>query len=342
MASNINYNEGDPFEQAKAYGLGNMSPEELKQLKATIAARSSGGVFMGDAQDTRAQAQDQMAQLDSLIPKDKAPEAAPEDPAAKALREEQAKATGITTGTDYATDKVMNSPMFGRLLGAKDSSASDARFQEQNLLNNGFGLTTQDHDAYGQASGNIARMFGQQEQGAAQSLADRGLAAAPSGAAGAMFSGLQGNKNEMLANAQSQIAGQRIQNAQNMLNANRQYQSQLGQLGNSAVQNQFGNAMASKGQDWNQYAQQQQLNQGNRGLDIQQQNADLSKQAWQKQQEGPGIGGILGGLAGAGIGAMTGGIGTGVGASLGAKVGNMFGNDNNITPQNILASGKKQ
>jgi len=101
----------------------------------------------------------------------------------------------------------------------------------KDLASRGFQLTQDDREAYGQASGDVARLFGQQEQDTAQSLARRGLGSASSGAAGAAFSGLAGNKNEMLAKAQTNIAQKRMENTQNRLIQNRQLQGQLAQQG---------------------------------------------------------------------------------------------------------------
>lgn len=114
------------------------------------------------------------------------------------------------------------------------------------LADSGFQLQKGDREAYGQASGDISRLFGQQEQQATQNLARRGLASASSGAAGATFSGLQGNKNEMLADAQMQIAQKRMQDTQKRLMDNRQLQSKLAGQGADMAQSRYqdkGNAL---------------------------------------------------------------------------------------------------
>jgi hypothetical protein len=107
------------------------------------------------------------------------------------------------------------------------------------LADSGFQLTQGDREAYGQTSGDISRLFGQQEQAASQSLARRGLASASSGAAGATFSGLAGNKNEMLAKAQTDIAQKRMVDTQNRLMQNRQLQNSLATQGAALAQNRY-------------------------------------------------------------------------------------------------------
>ncbi len=153
-----------------------------------------------------------------------------------------ALATGPLTGTKFATEQVQNSPLFGQLFG-QGGALSSALGKEQELQNQGFKLQPQDIEAYGQASGDIARMFGQSENNMAQSLASRGLAASPSGAAGAMFSGLQGNKNEQLAQAQTDIANKRMQNTMQRIGQQQQFAAQLGGQAQNAVQNQFNNQL---------------------------------------------------------------------------------------------------
>lgn len=117
--------------------------------------------------------------------------------------------------------------------------------EEQQLAGQGFNLTPEDHSAYGQASGDISRLFGQQEQQASQSLARRGLGGGASGAAGAAFSGLAGNKNEMLAKAQTDIAQKRMADTQQRLQATRSQLQSLGmggqQMVNDMAQNNFSN-----------------------------------------------------------------------------------------------------
>lgn len=157
----------------------------------------------------------------------------------RALQDYLAKIQGFDPRAEMtgSTEDVMNNAILGRTFGKGGlqeqtlGDLSKARGEEADLSSRGFSLTPDDHEAYGQASGDIARMFGQSEQDLSQSLANRGLSQGPSGAAGAAFSGLQGNKQEQLAKAQTNIANQRMQNNLARLNSTRQFMSQLGGLG---------------------------------------------------------------------------------------------------------------
>lgn len=146
-------------------------------------------------------------------------------------------------GTQMATAGVQNNPLFSSLFGNKGLQ-SRLDTEEQDLATNGFQLNNMDRTAYGQASGDIARMFGESENQLASSLASRGLASAPSGIAGAQFSGLMGNKNEQLAKAQMQIAQNRVQSNMERLNQTRNMMSQLGQQAGQALNDQFGRQTA--------------------------------------------------------------------------------------------------
>jgi len=104
-----------------------------------------------------------------------------------------------------------------------------------NLQNQGFNLQPQDQSLYGQEAGNISRQFGQAGNSMANNLAQRGLS--DSGAAGAMFSGLQGSQNEQLAGAQQQIAQQRFQNTQNQIAQQQQFLGNLNGQNNQMAGN---------------------------------------------------------------------------------------------------------
>lgn len=160
--------------------------------------------------------------------------------------------------------------------------------EQQTLASQGFQLTPEDREAYGQASGDIARLFGGQEQQAAQALARRGLGAASSGAAGAAFSGLAGNKNEMLAKQQMQIANQRMENTRARLADTRNMMSQLGQQG-------FNMAHSRVGQKGDILAQ---------GAGLQNQGNQLQRQAYQDKEANakPGLFSMIGQGLSAGIG----------------------------------------
>jgi hypothetical protein len=150
-------------------------------------------------------------------------------------------ATGATTGTQFATGELQNNPLFAPMFGEGGLYLNEMA-NANRLSRQGFQLTPEDREAYGQVSGDVARLFGQQEQSAAQSLADRGLAASPSGAAGAMFSGIAGNKNEMLAKAQMQIANQRMQNTMQRIQMANQMTGQM----QGALQEQYGRQLQGK------------------------------------------------------------------------------------------------
>lgn len=154
------------------------------------------------------------------------------------------------------TAAVQNNPIYQQGLGALQGQLGTGQgmeSQQQGVLNNlqsqGFNLQPQDQTLYGQEAGNIARQFGQQGNQAASDLASRGLS--NSGAAGATFSGLAGNQNEMLAQAQQQIAQQRFQNTQNQIAQQQGFLSQLN------AQNQQG-AQGVAGFGQNAYANQYQ------------------------------------------------------------------------------------
>lgn len=154
-----------------------------------------------------------------------------------------ALSTGATTGSKFATDQVQNNGILGGLFG-QGGQLDQAEGKLTDLNNQGFELKPEDQTLYGQTSGNIARMFGAQGNQASQDLANRGLASAPSGAAGAMFSGLAGNQNEMLANAQQQIMQQRFQNTQNQIQQQQNFVSQMGQQGANAINQQYGRQLS--------------------------------------------------------------------------------------------------
>lgn len=156
---------------------------------------------------------------------------------------QNALATNPLTGSKMATDQVQNNGILGGLFG-NGGQLNQAEGKLTDLNNQGFELKPEDMTLYGQTSGNIARMFGQQGNQASQDLASRGLASAPSGAAGAMFSGLAGNQNEMLAKAQQQIMQQRFQDTQNQIQSQQNFIGQLGQQGANAINQQYGRQLS--------------------------------------------------------------------------------------------------
>lgn len=148
-------------------------------------------------------------------------------------------ATGATTGSDYATQQVEGNGLEMQGLNNMQNSYNQGEGQlatgqqtqagQQGILNGlqsqGFNLQPQDQTLYGQEAGGIANQYAQQGNQAANSLASRGLSS--SGAAGAQFSGIAGNQNQQLAQAQQQIAQQRYQNTQQQIGQQQQFIGQL-------------------------------------------------------------------------------------------------------------------
>lgn len=218
-----------------------------------------------------------------------------------------------TTGSLAATSQIRDNPL---LKGHFGEGGLDERLlnEEKDLAARGYKLQPEDFEAYGQASDETARLFGQEESGLSNALASRGLAAGASGAAGVGYSGLQGNKLERLAASQRKIADDRMSMNRQRLNDVRAQALQSGAQAENAIQEQFGRNMTGIGNYKNNLQNALTVGQMEQG----QSNAGFAQQ---QATQGPGIGGILGGLAGAGLGAAAGGIGTGVGSSLGSSIG---------------------
>jgi hypothetical protein len=175
-------------------------------------------------------------------------------------------ATSPIAGSMVASEQVRNDPLSKGLLG-EGGALERALAEEKDLASRGYSLQPEDYEAYGQASGNIARMFGQQENSLAQALANRGLSAAGSGVANQQFSGLMGNKFEQLAQSQRQIADDRMKRNLERLTQTRDFTSRLGSLGQDALNSQFNRNLA--GQD----SRQANLR-GAAGLDISKYSAE--------------------------------------------------------------------
>jgi hypothetical protein len=235
-------------------------------------------------------------------------------------------------GTEIATEQVQKNPILGQLFG-KDGTMSRTASEEQRLASQGFQLTPEDREAYGQASGDIARMFGQQEQDASKALARRGLGAGGSGAAGAMFSGLSGNKNEMLAKTQMDIANQRMQNTMQRLGQTRSFLQNLGQQAGGAIQDQFGRQNMGRNQRISELSALEGANaaaiQGKRDAF---EEGGLLKSFGRGLQTGAGtLGSQLPGMA---VGGLTGGAGMGS-AQAGANQSSLFsGVQSGVSSQN--------
>lgn len=233
-----------------------------------------------------------------------------------------ALATGATTGSKFATDQVNGNSILGGLYGSgPNSQLSQAEDRQNYLANNGYSLTKEDNDAMGQASGNIARQYGSQENSLAQALASHGLSAAPSGAAAVQFSGLAGNKNEALASMQTSIAQQRIQNNQNALAQNQSFLSSLGTGASNAINQQYDRQMqganAQKSGLQNAASAQTQANQ-------QANNANLNAAQFEQTNKPQNFMD----MAQAGVSSAIGASGKSVGQGAGYSANNaMFGSD---------------
>jgi hypothetical protein len=147
--------------------------------------------------------------------------------------------------SQLATDQITSNPMMAQSFG-QGGLLNQTGDQISNLMQNGYGLTNDDRTAYGQASGDIARMFDQNDQSLANALASRGLSS--SGAAGQMFANSLGNKNEQLGKMQQQIAQNRVQMAQKQLDSARSFYSGLQGQGINAQQGQQHLNLAGQGQ----------------------------------------------------------------------------------------------
>lgn len=227
----------------------------------------------------------------------------------------------LTRDPQAARREMMADPTLAKYFG-EDAEAlrgdiGNIRSEERDLATRGYGLQQEDKEAYGQASGDIARQFGRAEGGLAQALAARGLSS--SGSANRAFMGSQGNKMEQLAGLQRKIADDRVKTNMARLANTRQFQSQL--MGQQAQQ--MGQYTGELGRR-DTFA----LDKGNMGLRTlggaqDQANLNYDQQA---ASRGPSmfqkaLGGAVSGAAG---GFMTGGpMGAAAGAGLGGASGAM-------------------
>lgn len=188
-----------------------------------------------------------------------------------------------TGASDFATNQVQNNSVLGQLFG-KGGTLDRTNQEEQDLSKNGWSLKPEDMQAYGQASDNLAREFGSSGGSLAQALSDRGIS--NSGAAGAAFSGLQGNKLEQLGQVQRQIANDRMNTNMQRLGQTRQFLSGLSGQASNDINQQYGRNMSGEQEKFNQAqgknnAAYQRLN----GLSDQS-NANLMQRQQTQQQQG--------------------------------------------------------
>lgn len=205
------------------------------------------------------------------------------------------------------TKELQNNEVLGGMFG-KGGTLDRTTEEEKNLASQGFELTPEDRTAYGQASGDIARQFGESDQSLAQSLADRGLS--NSGVAGAAFTGSQGNKMEQLAKVQQSIAKQRMETNMQRLGQTRQFLSQLGSQGANDI-NEMQQLGRQKSEDYNA-ANQQRFNMAENMLGNYQGQMNNQLNQEQTTKHGSDIGNMVnGGLGGAMMGAKMGAMSSG-------------------------------
>lgn len=251
-------------------------------------------------------------------------------------------ATNPAAASRMASDQVRGDPLAKGLLG-EGGSMERALGEEKDLASRGYSLQPEDYEAYGQAGGNIARLFGTQEQSLAQALADRGLGAASSGVAQQGFSNLYGNKFEQLGQLQRQIADDRMTKNLDRLNSTRSYLTNMGNLGQTALQNQFNRNLSGnqqridmlRGASQSDLAQKQAQSASDQAaLESQAANRGVSLFDVVRSGTMKGIGsGISGGL-GAILGGKLGGIG-GYGDE-GAEAGGYGGTTRDMRRKGVL------
>lgn len=256
-------------------------------------------------------------------------------------------ATGAGTAGQFAREQLDKSDFYGGQKHAFDEAGKNTDKYNANAdidreamsgKDPSYGMNTNDYAAYGQASGDLARMYGGQEQGLAQSLADRGLGAAPSGAAAQQFSGLLGNKYEQLAKAQTDIAQKRIDVARDQVNKRAQQNldllkgsqgvtSDMGKQMAAEQNSQIANQMGARTANENQLSNQTKQEQEQQGLAQNQANEAMAQQ---QSTEKEGLGSTLAkgalGAVGTGLaGALTGGVAPALGA-IGKGASSLYNN----------------
>jgi hypothetical protein len=217
------------------------------------------------------------------------------------------------TAGKAAAEQVQGNDLFKGMFG-KGGIQEQRQAEETNLATRGYSLQPEDYEAFGQASDNIARQFGTQENNLAQALASRGLSTGASGAAGVSYSGLQGNKMEQLAQSQRQIAGDRMKMNLERLNSVRGFVDSA----NRGAQSAFDSQKASNQQGHENYYNKLKDAVSAGQIEQGQENAAFEQR---EATKGPSVGEVLGGVASAGLGAVTGGLGAGVGGAIGQGLG---------------------
>lgn len=229
--------------------------------------------------------------------------------------------SGPISGNLVAQLQTMQGPQTSALYGDK-GLLNQSIGKTQDLMNRGYSLQPEDYEAYGQASGNISRMFGAQEQNLANALAMRGMGASGSAPGAAQFSGLYGNKAEQLGQMQQQIATQRMNTNMQRLGQMQDFVAKMQGLGQQATQNALQGNMGGVAQQQNY-----QLGTANAATGAYSaQSQDAARAAESQAANRPkGLmdaleGGIMTGVSGGLSGALSGGISGGFN-----KLGGLFG-----------------
>jgi len=156
------------------------------------------------------------------------------NPWAGAIHDSSTKAMEdyMKRGHTAGSQEFLDDPVLGKLfnqgqgyMGDIEKDLGNIRGEERKLASRGYSLLPEDYEAYGEASGNIAREFGGAENSLAQALASRGLST--SGSATRAFMGSQGNKLEQLAQTQRKIADDRMKTNMARLGQTRNFMSNL-------------------------------------------------------------------------------------------------------------------
>jgi hypothetical protein len=290
--------------QGEYYQGGSLQNDGTVKLKNIVDAQSSANVknIMKQMQEGKLSLAEAMSKTENAA-------------------EQAALASGPIGSTLVASEQLRTDPLTRGQFG-EGGSLAQALSQEKELGSRGFSLQPEDYEAYGQASGNIARMFGQQEQSLAKALANRGLSAGGSGTAMAQFTGLQGSKSEQLGQMQRQIADDRMKSNLERLNSTRQYLTNLGGLGQQALGGirdanirgmglMADTASSLSNNQRSDFSTQEQVNQASM----------TSKLANKEKSLGDAIsGGIFSGTQ-AGVGALSGGMLGGIGGKKSGEAG---------------------
>lgn len=210
-------------------------------------------------------------------------------------------------GSNTATDQVQGNSILGQTFG-KGGTLDRTTAEEQNLANRGYSLKPEDYEAYGGASDQIAREFGNSGNGLAQALSDRGLGSSNAAAQG--FSGLQGNKLEQLGAMSRKIANDRMNMNMQRLGQTRQFLGNLTQQGANDINQQYGRQLEGEKQSFHESQGKAQTAMGFLGANQVQANEQMKQR--QQSQETPGWAGGLTNMSNIGgsiVSGMFGGMG---------------------------------